>query len=1070
LPEASLSTLNKAINVAKTSVADFAGGVDNLSNKFDRLAQTLRVSTYVELNSTYTKLVRNLALNYIEAEKLSKTVEILSRRTDTYSRQQLANMSATLYKSTGAITIFRGEFDKLTERFTNKYKKDAEAYIQTLTRLTEQMPEVAYSMKRGQSDFATLAEIMRTSGREGVSAYLASIDKIPDEVENSINKTEIQITRLQKIWDDAKVSLGRTLSTLYAPLSKAGAWAGGLAEQNPLKTGALGAVVSAGGMALSSFGPMLVQTKLLKNALGGGAKAAESLGGVNASNLWMPTPGNLIRHQGFSIASAMPSSATPQFAGTGRAILGAAGGAAVFAGGHALNDAYNGGGVWGQFGTNMAAGAATGSMFGAPGALIGTGVGAVGTVITELISVIRENTDALEKKERVEQEFKTDRLLARSKNAGYDSASQAVLNLSSKTSYGERSQAYLKQAETAKGQIADYENTMKDEREELKKFTKKQKQLEANKPESTFFTTTSAEDQFEAAMKHEMAVNIVTRDIEQKNKNINAIKAKIEKTKAEATEAFMQARISAERGITVSSALVGQTEQAMQLSIQYGGANVAGADSEQLKINLNKKIESLENKLVTVSNLSPEERVLTEQEIQLTKFALQFDPATRAAEKGFSAAALDYRSSMSKTGLAGATGSISFEKFVEESKTAELSQINKQIKEKETQLNSVDVTNFGEAAQRKRLEIEAEITELRTLGVKEAAKYELLLLEGAKAELQTRESIMKTYDVKSPELILKLQKDQLVNAKEIMEKEIKLNPERKAQLEAQFKAQAESVKYYENYGQEQAIAQQEVQIIQSERAGYGVLGADTKSLVLEQQIIEARSKLKQAEAMEGNDRGVQIAQAALNQLEVEKQITDEVEKRNMYIQKDIELTDIRLERMKTLRAPIGIIADLNRQGLNQEKEALKVAERKLEIAMQGNNEAAQLEARNEVERSKNKIASRLDFERRTYAEMFTETTFGKLGGGTYLFPNDVSKFAKLGSGYTTGQSGYGQKGGTYQTQIAEMFGAGVDEKTSIEKLYGSLVSDGIKLQGGTTFKITGIDNGVATVVKEADRP
>lgn len=1027
MAEDNILNLNKAINTTKKSVDDLVTGVDNLAGKFDRLAQNLKVGSYIELNSTYTKLIRNISLTQAEAERLSATIDRLSRRTQTYSRQELANMTAMLYKSTGAVIAFRKDFDTLSERFATKYKKDADIYMQSLIKLTEQMPDVSIAMQQGAKDIGTLSQIMRVSGKEGVSAYLAAINLIPDETENSINKTEIQVKKLQSVWANAKVELGKTLADIFAPIAKLGEALGGFAQEHPIS---VGVAQTAGGLG-STLGAMYLQARMIRGGpVFGGAK------GAGDSSSFMPAVNMLTRHQGFNIAPqsfwgapwSASASAMPKFVGWGRTALGVGGGAALFAGGHALNNMYNEGGIWGQFGTNVLAGAAAGSTFGAPGAIVGAGVGAVGTTAKEGIMAWQETAAAAAEKKKIQQQFMAERFLAGYKAKGFDEVMQSVDTLTGNESYVDSGKIRAAAARMAQRQ-AD---------------AKGEAVVEA-----------------EARLKEHRG----TQHEEQAIENVRVAREQQAAALARGAELNTKANQDYERAQQISMARVGQLQQAVQIATQYGGAGGAGL-AESIIAESAMQVKAIEGQLATRgTTLRPEERAVLEQQKQQAQI-MAISALESKSQIGMAGTALTARGGMAEATLFGAKGG-GFAETAAMERATQIKQIEADIAIKEEQRNKVSIDS-AEGLQEIN-KISAEIFEMETKKIQIKANEQAKIVAGAQAELQARESIYQTYDVKSPELILKLQKEQLVAAKKLAD--IEVDPQRRKQMQEQVKAQTEAVKYYENYGKKQIEAQQAGQILQMERGAYGALGADTKSLQLGLQLVEAQSKLDALQQNQPKDvAGIKLAQALVTQLTIEKQITDQVEKRNMYIQKDIELTDIRLERMKTLRAPIGVIADLNRQGLSQEKEALKVAERKLEITMQGNNEAAQLEARNEVERIKNRIAGRLDFERRSYAEMFTETTFGKLGGGSYLFPGDVSKFATMGSGYTTGQSGYGKKGGTYQTQIAQMFGAGTDERTSIEKLYGSLVTDGVKIQDGTTLRITGIDNGVATLVKEADKP
>ena len=1051
MPADNVLNLNTAINTTKKGVDDLAGGVDKLSSGFDRLAQTLRVSAYIELNSTYTKLTRNIALTHAEAEKLSFTVEKLSKLTQTYSRQELANMTSMLYKSTGAIMTVRKDFDMLSERFATKYKKDADIYMQSLVRLTEQMPDVSVAMQKGTKDIGTLTQIMRVSGREGVSAYLAAIDVLPDEVENSINKTELQVKRLQSTWSNAKVELGKSTSAIYGYFEELGTIIGGFAQTslqsfNVLKTmGSLAVTFLSAKLAAAPIKSALSSLGLgAVGAAGAAGTAASVVGaaGTAASVIGAPgyqasmanQVGGYAYHTGknFNVVDSGRGSwanrlGRTKFAGGYRAAAGLAGGAAIFAGGHALNDAYNEGGIWGQFGTNMAAGAAVGSMYGPAGTIIGASVGAVGTTAKEAIATYNDTKDANAARRKAIDDFGISRSLARYKAKGFDEAMQAEKQLKGNESYVDSGDISVAAAKKAQEQATEKSKAVADAEVRVAEYKK-----------------------LGLADMQKYAQEQVRQAKEQQRDAL-----------AQGTESSMKANLKYERAKQISGARVGQLQQAVQFATQYGGAGGAGL-AESLIAEAVTQVRAIEGQLsVRGPELNKEEKAVLEQEKQQAQM-LGFSARESQAQIGMAGTALTARGSMAEASLFGVMGG-GFAETAAMEREAQVKQIEADIAIKEKQRDTTPITDVGIKEIAK---IDAEITSMKAEKVKMVAAEQAKLVAGTQAELQAREQIYKTYDVKSPELILKLQKEQLTAAEKLVA--IETDPQRKKQLGEQVKAQAESVKYFEAYGKIQMEAEQAGQILQMERSAYGVTGAGTKSEQLGLSLVQAESVL--ASKMPDDKAGIAIAQALVDQLTIQKRITDEIEKRQEINQFDLNITDKQIQRMQTLRAPIGIIASLNRQKLDQNKEALKIAEHELSIAKESKDEQAARVAQSKVEDVKNAIAASIDFERRSYAEMFTETSFGKLGGGTYLFPNDVSKFATMGSGYTTGQTGYGQKGGTYQTQIAEMFGAGVDERTSIEKLYGSLVSDGIKLQEGATFKITGMDNGVATMVKEADRP
>lgn len=1026
MAENNVLSLNKAINTTKKSVDDLVTGVDTLAGKFERLATNLKVGSYIELNSTYTKLIRNIALTHAEAERLSATVDRLSKRTQTYSRQELANMTAMLYKSTGAVLAFRKDFDVLSERFATKYKKDADIYMQTLVRLTEQMPDVSVAMKQGAKDIGTLSQIMRVSGKEGVSAYLAAINLIPDETENSINKTELQVKRLQSVWANAKVELGKTLADIFAPLAKLGEVMGGFAQEHPI---AVGAAQTAGGLA-GTLGVMYAQARMIRGGpvFGGGlggAKASSGFSGSIAQLLAEEAYGTGIVSTGTNLNIASnASSAMPKFAGWGRAALGLGGGAALFAGGHTLNNMYNAGGVVGQFGTNMLAGAAAGSTFGAPGAIIGAGVGAVGTTAKEGIMAWQETAMAAAEKKKIQQQFIAERFAAQFKSRGFDEAMQAAETLTGNESY------------VSSGDI---------------------RAVAARKAQEQAISKGEAVREAEARLKERRG----TRYEEQTIENLRVAREQQAEALARGAELNTKANQDYERAQQISMGRVGQLQQAVQFATQYGGAGGAGL-AESIIAESIMQVKAIEGQLSTRgTTLRLGERASLEQQKQQAEMMV-LSALESKSQIGMAGTALTARGGMAGAALFGAQGGGLAETVAME-RAAQTKQIEADIALKKEQKNEIPLTKAGLKEIEK---LNAEISEKEFSKLKVVAEAENRILQGKQAEVSAQEKINQLYNPQAPAAILSIMKQTL----EIIKQRKTLTADDEKVRQQEVRAQEAQLKFYKEFGQEQAKLQQKAEILQMTRGAYGVTGAVTKGDLLSIELETERKREKAMVAGGADEFTLAPIKAKIKMLEVQKQINNEVERAAEINQFDLSITDKQIQRMQTLRAPIGVIASLNRQKLSQNKEALVIAERELEIARQSKDPQAARVAQQKVEDVKNAIASSIDFERRSYAEMFTETSFGKLGGGTYLFPNDVSKFATMGSGYTTGQSGYGQKGGTYQTQISQMFGAGVDERTSIEKLYGSLVNDGIKLQDGATFKIVGMDGGVATLTKEADRP
>jgi hypothetical protein len=626
LPEDNLLNLNKSINVVKSNVGELAGGIDTLANKFDNLSNVLRIDGYVQLNATYTQLTRNMALTSLEAEKLSKTVDIMSQRISTYSRKELANLTAIFQSSTGTISTFRGGLDQLAERFANKYKKDADVYAKALERLTSQFPDISIAMQRGAKDVETLAYIMRVSGREGVSSYLAAINQIPDETENSLNKTELQVKKLQSTWDNAKINLGRTLSTIFDPLVGAANKVGEFAQSHPLATN----VVAAGGSTASSIAMMYVQARMIRGAVGGGGLLG---GGVPAAVA--STVGSIDPFTGAPISAATGGG----FAGMSRMQrMGA--GAGIFALGHlgtqALTDEGSDARLGMNFGTNIAAGAMAGGPYGA----IAAGVITAGVEIT---SALNANTKALVEKKEIEKEFKAERLSFSSRGPAANAADASLVaynNLPFDAGYNERVKTGQQAAKDQEAKATEAEQIVKIREQERKAAEAVSQQAQAVLDKTSMGGSIGmgqASPEYNAAQRKVIDANqILSQAI--KNEEVQAGEA--EKARKEAIRLQTVSNLEGARGRTVQAAEVGKSEKLIQLSMQYGGAGGEGLPLELSK-NLSKQREGLELQLKSLSGEGEkEQRAIVEGQIKEIKLREAFAPEAARAELRMAGAAI----------------------------------------------------------------------------------------------------------------------------------------------------------------------------------------------------------------------------------------------------------------------------------------------------------------------------------------------------------------------------------------------------------------------------------------------
>lgn len=1099
--EENVLNLNKALGTTKQSIDSLVGAVDKLGSSFDGLSKKLRIDAYVELNSTYTKLTRNLILTTIEAEKFSRTIDLLAKRTQYYSKQELANMQAMFVKTTGFVSSLGKEFEHLSERFANKYKKDADIYAKSFIELTERFPELSIAMKKGATDAQTLAQIMKVSGREGVSAYLTAIDKIPDETENAINKAELSIKKMRKSWDDAKVGVGQSIYDMFNPLFEMGTKLGNFAESNP-------GLVSLTTLFASIGTPVAMgqlQKVLSKKGTGGASAVssvvAEKVATSSSWNTYNPHKMADVLADGITTTGTGLNVYSPKAAktiGMGTRLGLGAGAAATFIGGHALTQNYTDEGTMGRtaanFGTNiLSATLAGGAIGGLPGAAIGAAAGAVITAFSELQDASKKLKEEMEgggegSPTRRKDLIDLDRRLSENKmfeKAGLKSERekfQAGLNLTGKETQLEASTKTFDYSQNI-GKIVENIPKLREEAVKIQKQANEEYSvLIARKQENERIIAEGQEGKFRGKgggieMFRQMAIaknelddpdfqrKLVEAEIKNTgaNQNVDQLREYESGMQSEQAKNLNLARQQAEKAFEFEEQRKGLTSDKIQQALSFG-LNDKALPAE-LTQRLTSQISAKQTILDTQGDmLDPQEKERIKRDLYSLNIQKEFGVADTATQLAMGESALTARGALGQAALKSAQGGTSLSEIVAMQRGAGTAQLEVDIAKKKEQIDATSSSSPQGIAKRKQLQADVYDMELQKL--KLIAESENRLLQARQYSISAQEKINQLYNPQSPKAIL-----------DIMEKQLQLVKERKTVTEDEavakeneLKALGAQLEFYKAFGQEEAKLQQRAEILQTERGAFGVTGATTKGDLLAISMETEQKRLKAMEEGGADEFTTAPIKAKIQALQIQKQINDEIEKASEINQFDLSITDKQIQRMQTLRAPIGVIAALNRQKLSQNKEALAIAERELEIAQKSKDLQAARVAQQKVEDVKNAIASSIDFERRSYAEMFTETTFGRLGHGTYLFPNDVSKFATMGSGYTTGWSGYGKQGGTYQTQIGNMFGPGVDERTSIEKLYGSLINDGIKIKEGATFKIVGIENGTATVIKEADKP
>jgi hypothetical protein len=235
--------------------------------------------------------------------------------------------------------------------------------------------------------------------------------------------------------------------------------------------------------------------------------------------------------------------------------------------------------------------------------------------------------------------------------------------------------------------------------------------------------------------------------------------------------------------------------------------------------------------------------------------------------------------------------------------------------------------------------------------------------------------------------------------------------------------------------------------LQGRFSAVGSLGAYEQSSILKNRIDYLQQELELQKQLDPLQR---------RKIAFEKERT-ETELKISQIQEKLQTTtfqqginDINLQAAQITRNPF-IASKFVKQGIELSKERLGGLNEQLAEAQKSGNQTAVQSLQTQIAQEQLKVLQSIDFQRRSFAEQFTATSFG-MAQGSYLFSGQPSQYSVLGSGYYEGISANGPKDGTYQTQIAQMFGEGADERTPIEHLFNTIIN-GVNFKDGATFKI-----------------
>ncbi len=253
--------------------------------------------------------------------------------------------------------------------------------------------------------------------------------------------------------------------------------------------------------------------------------------------------------------------------------------------------------------------------------------------------------------------------------------------------------------------------------------------------------------------------------------------------------------------------------------------------------------------------------------------------------------------------------------------------------------------------------------------------------------------------------------------------------------------------YQANVAQPLETRQTQTQAYETVQGSIGAMGTQEQLEIAKQRLEYLREEIalqeKNGQAISKNARTMNEANQKALEIQIEKINNFGKEKETLNFERDMNEKKLRIANLT--KNPF-LASKLYREQIEVSKNELMVLNKELELARsqgKGEDSEAVRNIKRQIGDKQVNIAQQLDFQRRSFAEQFTEQTLN-MPNGSFLFPTMTSGAQNLGNAYYEGisQNGPRMNNRTYQSQVAGIFGEGASERSSFEELAGSLI-DGL---------------------------
>lgn len=953
-----LESSNENLSLFREQIDKSLVSIDRLGSALKGLANFLPIQEIIKIQDGFSNLNRTLALNSTEITKLNKSLETLTNNTRQYAKTELANMITIIAKSNAAISTNIQTIEKLTSTFSNAYKQGAPQFLQIYVKMNETLPQLQSRTLALSTSVTTLNEVFKVGGKEGLSAYLASIGKISEQTLKTEDTISSSFKRLEKTFTDFKTKIGESQSGALKNILDVG----GGSDLGMLGLGA---------------GSLLLTKYLGSRALGGVGKALGLGGGTGANTISMNPP------------------YTPQTAAYG-GMPNPFGGAAQKAGGFVRNNAGLLGGAAYLYGSanqdsGLGRGASVAGAFGVGYSIGGQGLTgvAVGTA-----SAVGESGRSIY---GAYQDHKA--MIAKARQEGLDQI-QAVKMRGAELENGgwDAIQRRRNRGKASEGSFEDYSNLAND----------------------------AIED---AGIKHH--VSTLFND---------------QKGVADAALLRQTGLGFSNRSYGIANAKFGSENSILNSNLDTNPFKASSASSLFALDDRSKAINSRLGALTAGgANDNPEAVAQLQAELaSLNREKFGVKTAGSSAKASFFG---------NQAGLAGAQAQNTLQNG------GSLSDYNKSVEDqkKAVELSIDELKNVRDIA----VEMGRKKDVLKADTDIQAAKNQLVQIELDKSS-KTLQIMQNAFSLKQKGLSLGSLKgagSELVslNAESDFVKQqladdasgkIKLTYEQKLGLQQKQKELGLQTNYQSKVAVPIANAQASAQIAEIQANSSGAMGAQEQVALAEKRLEILKQIVKlETENTENNDTNAK-AVAEANQkgaaLQLLKLKTFGQEKQNIDFEKDMNSKKLQVAQ---LSGNPFLASKLYKEQMELSQSELARLNKELEFARtkegKSENSAEVQGIKSKIATEQVNIAQQLNFQRRSFAEQFTQQTLN-MPNGSYLFPGATSEFQNVGSAYYEGisQNGPKNKNRTYQSQISSIFGEGTSERSSYEQLAGSLI-DGL---------------------------